>query len=115
MKIRGQKHTFGEPVKSLSYDEFKKHCQGLKIFEQLPIKERNLKIKEAYGDLTGNAKKIPKSKPGSDLHSNDVESNGGDIGSEQIADVGGKDLKGKEDKAEVRDKKLRKPKEETES
>ena len=115
MNIRGQKHTFGDSIKSLSFDEFKKHCAGLRIFTQLPIKERNLKIKEAYGNLKGNVKQVSEPESGSDLHSNNVESNTGDIGAEQRSDVGGKDIGGKEDKAEVLDKKLRKPKKETKS
>lgn len=115
MKIRGKKHTFGESVKSLDFNEFKKHCEGLKIFTELPIKERNDKIKEAYGKYSGDAKKSSKSKSGSDIHSNDVKSDRGDIGAEQSADVRGKDLKREKDKTKVCNEKLRKPEKETKS
>jgi hypothetical protein len=115
MIIRGSKHTFGDSVRSLGFDDFKKHCEGLKIFAQLPVKERNDKIKEAYGKYSRDVKQGKKSKPGSDLHSNDVKSDRGDTGAEQGADVGGEDLKGKKDQAKILDKKLRKPEKENKS
>lgn len=71
MKIRGKKHTFGDTIKALSFDDFKKHCQGLKIFAELPIKERNSKIKEVYGDLNKDANKGKKLKSNKDLHRDD--------------------------------------------
>lgn len=106
--IRGKSHTFNMNVIGKMNDkEFKEHCLELPIFIQLPVKERNAKIKEVYGEYFGNAKKSRKSKSGSDIHGNDVESDGGDIGAEQSADDGGKDIEGQEDKTEVLDKKLR--------
>jgi hypothetical protein len=115
MKIRGSKHTFGDGVKSLKFNEFKEHCEGLRIFAQLPIKERNDKIKEAYGNLTGNVKQVSKPESGSDLHSDNVESNTGDIGAESGTNVGRENIRGKEDNAKVQKQTLRKPKKETKS
>lgn len=111
--IRGKKITFDKVVGTYSKDEFAKLCNSLPVFKELPIKERNLKIKEAYGNLKGNVKQVSKPELGSDLHSNNVKSDGGDIRAESGADDGGENIEGKEDKTEVLDKKLRKPKKET--
>lgn len=106
--IRGKKATFNDNVNKYSYDEFEKLCLNMPVFIQLPLKERNNKIKELYGKYFPNAKKIPKSKSGSDLHSNNDKSDRGNIGTEPSADVGGENLKGEKDRAKVQKQKLRK-------
>ena len=106
--IRGKKINFDKVIGTYSKDEFTKLCNSLPVFQELPIKERNDKIKEAYGNFKGNVKQSKKPKSRLDLHSNDVKSNRGDIGAESGTDDGGQDIRGEEDKAKVRIKKLRK-------
>lgn len=111
--IRGKKHTFNlDVVGSFSSDKFKSHCESLNIFKQLPIKERNDKIKEAYGNLKTNVKQISKARSGSDIHSNDEQSNGGDTGTEQGSNDGGQNVRGAKDKAKVQGQEIRSEKKE---
>jgi hypothetical protein len=108
--IRGMKHIFNmDYVSKLGEKEFKEHCLTLKIFTQLPEKERNLKIKEAYGNIKSDAAKSRKPGEqisGRDIHSDNTEQLGGDNRTEQATDVAGKDIEGTEHKTKVRKSKL---------
>lgn len=108
--IRNKKHTFNTDVVSkLSEKEFKEHCLTLKIFTQLPKKERDVKIKEAYGNLTTNAKEsrsTGKNRTRSGVRGDDAEQLGRDRGAEQVANAGRKDVKGKKDNTKVRKQEL---------
>lgn len=108
--IRGKKHSFNiDVVSKLSESEFKEHCSLLPIFIQLPEKERNSKIKEAYGNLTANAKESGKSgkqSSGRNLRDSDAEPIGRDTGAKQGSDDGRENVNGKKDKSKVRKQEL---------
>lgn len=110
IEYKGRKSNWNDKwLKTLTEDEFKELCLGTSTFKKMPLKERNLKIKEAYGNLQSNAKKSRKSGKeisGGDLHHSDGKQFGGDTGTEQGSDDGRKDIKGKEDKAKIQKQKL---------
>jgi hypothetical protein len=111
--IRGKKHTFGDVVLSYDFKKFKEHCEGLKIFQQLPIEERKAKIKETYGNISRNVKKDERSESVQDLSGSDNGRDRDNTRHEQKTANGRKDIGREEDKAKVQKQAIRSKEKET--
>jgi len=114
VEYKGRKSNWDDKwLKTLTKDEFEVLCLDTSTFKLMLLKERNAKIKELYGKLHSDVKKVSKSESGEDVLDNNVESNGGDSRAESRANDGGQNIKGKEDKAKIQKQKLRSEEEKT--
>ena len=108
-EYKGRKSNWNDKwLKTLTKDEFEALCLDTSTFKLMPLKKRNAKIKELYGELHSDGKKVSESRFGEDIRNNNVESNGGDSRAESRANDGGQNIEGKEHKTEIQKQKLRK-------
>lgn len=118
VQINGKTTNFDvKAVSKLTFDKFKEMCEGLSTFKQLVEKKRNAKIKEVYGNIITISKKGRESveTDGQNLHRHNVEPDGRDNRAKQKTTRTRKNIKGKEDKAEIQEQSIRKEKKEDES
>jgi len=106
--INGKTTTFDDKaISSLDYKEFEAMCLGMPVFKELALNERTVKIREVYGNITGNVEKVKKSGHDKDIHSSNESGIGTGSGYEQKPIVARVDIKGEEDKTEIQKQKVR--------